>query len=448
MPPWPFRSRSAWWSPTRAGRAGYGQMLIYRKGMEHPSLIGFMTRVPEDAGLDRGAATQISRDGPAEANVPGTVAAMYLAWQRYGSKKVAWADLLAPAIRAARDGYVVSEGLATTLTVERDNFMRWDGSRALFYKDGRAPRAGDTLRNPDLAWTLEQIAKGGADGFYKGEVAQRLVNDLHSHGNAIKLTDMARYFAADREPVSTTYRGYTIYSSAPPVSGGAELAAQLNLLELFRTPKPYTDDALTLHAMIAAWQLVPPSRGKLNDPSFWPVETMPFTSKDTARLRWACFDLTHALTPAAIRGDSIACGKPNAAGTSLSSVFELSQPPACEPHGYDAPDLGVCRAAGTTAFVVGDADGNVVAATQTLGTWGGGFYVSPGLGFLYNDKLGSYGSDPNASGARLAFARHGSTLAPTIVFQGSGDKRHTSSWPSAPRATPGSRRRCIKPSLE
>jgi gamma-glutamyltranspeptidase len=83
----------------------------------------------------------------------------------------------------------------------------------------------------------------------------------------------------------------------------------------------------------------------------------------------------------------------------------------------------VCRANGTTAFAVADVDGNVVSVTQTLGTWGGNFYVSPGLGFLYNDKLTSYGTDPNGYGARIPFARHGSTLAPTIVFQGTGSER-------------------------
>jgi gamma-glutamyltranspeptidase len=89
-------------------------------------------------------------------------------------------------------------------------------------------------------------------------------------------------------------------------------------------------------------------------------------------------------------------------------------------HGYDANLAATCLAAGTTAFAVADADGNMVATTQTLGTWGGNFYVSPGLGFLYNDKLTSYASDPNAYGARLPFARHGSTIAPTIVLEGSG----------------------------
>ena len=87
-----------------------------------------------------------------------------------------------PAIRAARDGYVVSEGLATTLATEREHFLKYDGSRALFFRDGQPLHAGDTLKNPDLAWTLEQIAKGGADAFYKGEVATRMVTDLRGAG--------------------------------------------------------------------------------------------------------------------------------------------------------------------------------------------------------------------------------------------------------------------------
>lgn len=410
--------------PDASGPGGYGQMLIYQPGMDRPQLIEFMTRVPEDAGIGNPNAPNGRGGGPAVANVPGTVAAMYLAWQRHGSKKVSWGDILAPAIHAARDGYPVSEGLATTLTVERDGFMKWEGSRALFFKDGRAPRAGDTLRNPDLAWTLEQIAKGGADAFYKGEIARKMVGDLRAHGNAMKLSDMWRYFAADREPVSTTYRNLTVYSSAPPVDGGATLAARLNLLEHFNNPRLYAEDAATTHAMITAWQLVPSSRNRIADPSLWPVNTEPFTNKDTARIRWTCYDPAHALNPAAVRVDSVGCVKSNPAGGALS-LAQTTAPPACEPHGYGAPEIGPCRAAGTTAFVVGDADGNVVAVTQTLGTWGGGFYVTPGLGFLYNDKLNSYGTDTtvNGYGVRLPFARHGSTLAPTIVIEGTGTRR-------------------------
>ena len=161
----------------------------------------------------------------------------------------------------------MSEGLATTLATEREQFIKYDGSRALFFRDDQPLHAGDTLQNPDLASTLEQIAAGGADAFYQAATSRGAWwPTCMRKGNAIKLSDMARYFAAEREPIAGSYRGYTFFSSAPPVSGGAELAAKLNLLEQYPNPKPYSDDAGTLHAMIAAWQLVPSTRGRIADP--------------------------------------------------------------------------------------------------------------------------------------------------------------------------------------
>jgi gamma-glutamyltranspeptidase len=409
--------------PDASGPGGYGQIIVYLKNMDKPQLIEFMSRVPEDAGLANASLTPNGRGvdgGPTVVNVPGTVAAMYLAWQKFGSKKLKWSELLQPAIRAARDGYVVSEGLATTLSTERDQFMKYEGSRALFFRNDHPVHAGDTLKNPDLTWTLEQIAAGGADAFYKGEIAKRMVTDLHAKGNAMKLSDMARYFAAEREPVPGSYRGYTFFASAPPVSGGAELSAKLSLLEHYQNPKPYADDAGTLHAMIAAWQLVPSTRGRIADPSLWPVNIEPFLNRDTANIRWRCFDPNKAINPALLRGDTLTCALANKKTASI----ELTRDPDCYAHGYDAPPITPCRSAGTTAYAIADADGNAVAATQTLGTWGGNFYVTPGLGFLYNDKLNSYGGDANAYGSRLPFARHGSTITPTIVFEGSGKSRH------------------------
>jgi gamma-glutamyltranspeptidase len=406
--------------PDASGVGGYGEMIVRLRGMDRPALIEFMARVPEEGSLSNASLLQDGRypsDGPVLAMVPGTVHGMHTAWKKYGSGKVAWADLVAPAIRAARDGYVISDGFATTLQREREGFMKYEGSRALFFRNGVPLHAGDTLKNPDLAWVLEQIAKNGADGFYRGEVARRLVNDLRGKGNAVRLTDLARYFAAEREPVQGTYRGNTIYSSAPPAGGGATLVSQLNLLEQVAAPRRYTDDAETLHAMIAAWQLIPSSRGRIADPSLWPVNLEPFTSKDTARTRWRCFDAAHALTPSIFRGDTLSCA-PAPRASSESSLGSAGVRDECE--GREHAEGAICRANGTTAFTVADADGNAVAVTQTLGTWGGNFYVTPGLGFIYNDKLTSYGTDPNGYGARLPYARHGSTLAPSIVMRGSG----------------------------
>jgi gamma-glutamyltranspeptidase len=162
------------------------------------------------------------------------------------------------------------------------------------------------------------------------------------------------------------------------------------------------------------------------------VTVEPLVNKDTARARWRCFDPAHALTPAAFHGDTLTCAaerKPASAGNTDNDAdrsptdFALEGRGACGDPAEHAHEVSVCHSSGTTAFTVADADGNVVAVTQTLGTWGGNFYVSPGLGFIYNDKLTSYGTDPSQYGARLPYARHGSTLAPTIVFQGTGAAR-------------------------
>ncbi len=386
--------------PDASGIGGYGQMLIHRTGMTYPALIEFMTKAPEEATLSNAALLDggdYPDDGPVLANVPGTVAGMYLALQKYGSGRVSWAEIIDPAIRAAEAGYEVSDGLATTLARERERYLKYEGPQALFFRDGEPLQAGDTLKNPDLAWTLRRIAEDGPEAFYSGEVGRRMVRDLRGKGNAMRMSDLERYFAVEREPVSTTYRGHTVYSSTPPVSGGSSLAAMLNHLEGFRNPRPYAEDAATLHAMIEAWKLTPPGFGRIADPGLWPVEIETFVSKDSARTRWSCFQSARALTYADVRPDSLPC-------------LERDTPATDGKRG------------GTTSFAVADADGNVVAVTQTLGTWGGNFYVTPGLGFIYNDKLTSYATNPDRFGARLPHARHSSSITPTIVFRGTGNR--------------------------
>ncbi|MEO7363753.1 MAG: gamma-glutamyltransferase, partial [Gemmatimonadaceae bacterium] len=309
-----------------------------------------------------------------------------------------------------------SEGLATTLATEREAFAKYESSKALFFRNGVPVVAGDTIKNLDLAYTLEQIAAKGADGFYKGDVAKKWIDDIHAKGNAMKLSDLARYYAPEREAVSGTYRGYTLWSSAPPVSGGAELVARMNLLEQFPKPVNYTNDVATLNAALSAWFLVPSTRNRVADPGLWAVDIEPIVNRDTARVRWGCFNAEKALRPADVRGDTLACLKAAAkAATSSGTPFARTESRCGDDH---ALEVTVCRSSGTTAFTVADNEGNVVAVTQTLGTWGGNFYVAPGLGFLSNDKLTSYGTDPTQYGSRLPFARHGSTLAPTIVFKG------------------------------
>ncbi|MFQ5704684.1 MAG: gamma-glutamyltransferase [Gemmatimonadales bacterium] len=405
--------------PDASGPGGYGEMVLYLSGMTEPAVIEFLTRVPEHGGLDNAALLEngsLPSDGPVLANVPGTVAGMWKAWKEYGSGELKWAELVEPAIQLAENGFVLDDAFTTTLARERDRFLKYESSTALFFPNGEPLAPGDTLRNADLAWTLRQIAEGGADAFYRGPVAKRLVSDLRGKGNAISLSDMARYFAATREPVRGTYHGHTIYSSAPAASGGASLIAKLNLLDQFAKPALYTTDAATLHAMIEAWKLAPSLFGRLADPDLWPVDIGPALDKASAKRRWGrCFKADKSSGPAELgtNGDELECAKDGKVTTSWGEEL-----PGC-----DWSDDRGCRSSGTTAFALADADGNLVAVTQTLGTWGGNFYVSPGLGFLYNDKMRSYRTDPAAFGARIPFSRHSTSIAPTLVFKGTGEQK-------------------------
>jgi gamma-glutamyltranspeptidase len=389
--------------PDASGMGGYGEALIHLTGMAEPTAIEFMTRVPENANTENLLLRQLPPDGPMLANVPGVVAGMGAAWKKYG--KLPWARLLAPAIRIAEQGFVLDDAFATTLRREWQSFAKYESSRALFFRNGRPLQAGDTLRNPDLARTLRQIAAEGADAFYRGSLAKTLVEDLSRGGNPITLRDMSLYYAAERRPVRTTYRDHTVYSGPPPVTGGVSLTSKLNLLELAEPGTSITNDAAKLHAMIEAWKLQPTAGGRVRDPDMWPVDVSPFESKDTARVRWTCFDPARLSgTPEGASGCRTTT--PERAGR------ETDGAPDCE-------EQRPCRSTGTTAFAVADKDGNVVAVTQTLGTWGGNFYVTPGLGFLYNDKMVTPRGGGRGGGS-APLARVGTVIAPTLVFRGTG----------------------------
>lgn len=399
--------------PDASGLGGYGQMVVYLNGMEKPVVIEFLTRVPQAATLENAALANPT--GPMLANVPGVPRGMELAYEEYGSGEVEWSDLVQPAIRAARDGFVLGDAFTTTLSLERNRYARWDSSMELFFPDGEPLQPGDMFKNPDLAWTLEQIAEDGADAFYEGEVARRIVEDLRGKGNAMTMNDMARYFAVQRDAVVGEYRGHTIYTAAPPVSGGVSLVAKLNLLDNFEPMKLYTEDPGSMHALIEASKLQP--RARMADPGLWPVDIDDAIDPIGAERRWVgCFDPERALSRddlQAERGELPECAREQESVASLWIENDLS----CED-----TDEG-CRYTGTTAFVVADGEGNFVAVTQTLGTWGGNFYVTPGVGFVYNDKLRSYGSNPTAYGARLPYARNGTSISPTLVFRGTGEEQ-------------------------
>jgi gamma-glutamyltranspeptidase len=386
--------------PDASGIGGDGMAVLYLAGMPEPIAIDYKDQVPIHATRDNPLLSASTGDGPSAANIPGVVAGLDLLYRNYGSKRIPWSDLVAPAIEFAERGFELDSALPTTIAEGRRYFGKYRSSASIYLPDGRVPEAGDQFVNRDYAATLKTIAKDGADSFYRGSIARRIADDMARNGGLITVDDLAQYRAIERRPLSGRYRGHQIYSAPPPVSTGATLIETLQILENY-TPKAgttYATDADYLHYAVESWR-VRDQGPRIADPALWDVSLGPH------------LDPAHAATLFK-RIDP-------------KKVFRDRTGPAA-----DTPPERIGR--GTTAFAVVDAAGNMIAVTQTLSTWGGTFYVSDGLGFLYNNHL-RFGGGGGAPGRFLPLARSSSTSVPTLVFRASG----SSAGPGSPRLAVG-----------
>jgi gamma-glutamyltranspeptidase/glutathione hydrolase len=246
------------------------------------------------------------------------------------------------------------------------------------------PRPGERFVNRDYGTTLRAIAKEGAETFYRGAVARRIAEDMSKNGGLITLDDMAQYRAIERRPLIGRYRDHGIYSAPPPVSTGAALIETLQILQNYE-PRPgaaYAADADFFHHTIESWK-ARDQAPRIADPALWDVNLGAHLDPAHAAALFKRIDPAKASADRAAPAEG---GRPERIGR------------------------------GTTAFAVADADGNMIAVTQTLSTWGGTFYVSDGLGFLYNNHLRFGGG--GAPGRFLPLARSSSTSVPTLLFRG------------------------------
>ena len=386
--------------PDATSLGGDGQAILFLKGMREPVVVEYKDMSPSHATPDNpklftptGART--ANDGPTVANIPGVAAGMDLLYQKYASHKIAWADLVAPAIKLADEGFVLDEALPTTIAEGRPQFAKYPESAKLFLPNGRVPRPGDRFVNKDYAETLRILAKEGGRSVYTGTIAQRIVADMVANGGVINADDLAQYRAMERTPLSGHYRGNLVYSVPAPVSTGEQLIETLNILDRYQ-PKAgatYTTDADYLHYAIEAWR-VRDGGGRIADPERWPVDYGDALEPAHALDRFKLIDPHKVYAPPA--GGRI--GGPTPSGT-----------------GFQTEDERGPIQTGTTGFVVADAEGNMIAFTQTLSTWGGNFYVSKGLGFLYNDHFRG-GGRGGGFGSLLPLMRSNSTSVPTLLF--------------------------------
>jgi gamma-glutamyltranspeptidase/glutathione hydrolase len=211
------------------------------------------------------ADTELSQTGPLASGVPGELAAFDYAVRQFGKKSLS--DLILPAAAIAERGFVVTEGFANRLRSAADDLKKFEASRAIFFRNGEPVKAGEVLRQRDLAKTYRAIAEQGSDWFYRGPFAQAAGQWMQSNGGIMTAADFANYRLILREPVTTTYRGKKIVSFPPPSSGGVHVVQMLNILERFKLAK--MDEATRLHVIAEAMKLAFADRAHwLGDPDY------------------------------------------------------------------------------------------------------------------------------------------------------------------------------------
>jgi gamma-glutamyltranspeptidase/glutathione hydrolase len=378
-----------------AGNIGGGGYMVIRVADGRMAALDYREVAPLAASrnmyLDEsGNLTDKSVVGPLASGVPGAVAGLTAALAKYGTMSLA--DVMAPAIHYAEQGFVADAAFARSLTSNARLIGEFGGA-AMFLPEGKPLPVGTRVMQPDLAQTLHRIAEQGAPGFYTGKTAQLIADEMHRDGGIITTEDLARYKPVWREPIKSTYRGYTLLTMPPSSSGGITVTETLNILEGF-APMPPFGGAEYAHILGSAFQRAFIDRNeKLADPAFAPVPIQQLTDKTYAQKLRATIGHDRA-TP--------------------TSVIAKTMREGME----------------TTHYSVADAQGNAVATTTTLNAlYGSGVYVRGG-GFFLNDEMDDFAAapgKPNMFGLVQGEAnaiqpgkRMLSAMSPTIVLDRDG----------------------------
>lgn len=373
--------------PWLSGIGGCGMMNIFMNETGEYEVLEYMETVP--VALEPGMYNpETDKYTAKNAAVPGQVAGLAKALERYGTMSLS--EVLQPAIKLARDGFVVSERLASTLV---EAFEMFEGEAAEIYlNDGLPWAAGDIMTNEPLANTLQAIADNGAEEFYTGEVAQQMIDVLQANGSLMAMEDLAAYEVMEREPITTTYYGYEVVTVPPPSNGGDWLLEMLNIMEEEDIAQYELNSAEYLYVFNEACRTaLIDSYSYIGDPAFFnlPIEQM--TSKEFAKERAELIDVSTMQAMPEVPFSDLPVEKLNP--TAEESLH-------------------------TTHLVVMDPDGNIVSTTNTLGNgWGCQFYAE-GLGFYYNSHVNNLDhSNPDSPDYVMPGKRVRSTISPSFVLK-------------------------------
>ncbi len=366
--------------PSMSGLGAEGIMQVYLTTMQEPTVIDFK-------GVTGAAVKEKWKGeafGPKSVLIPGVVAGCWDAYQKYGSKKIAWADLIAPAIRYATDGLPLDSRIAEDILAVLDPVMKDKVLSSVFIADGLPKETGDLYQMPLLAETLKAIALGGADTFYKGEIAAKIAADFQSAGGILTAKDFADYKTSERKPLKGEYRGITVYSTPLP-TGGLPVIAALEILDNFNLSTYKFLSPEHTHLSGEALKLATGDILSYSDAvDAGAVTYEQLLSKDYQKARAAKIKMDSTL--------------PNAA--CLGGLQEVKPPNPATGH--------------TTNIVVADKYGNTVVWTQTLSYIFGSAWASPSTGIVFNNEMGNFISNPKSVAPNKKVL---TLIAPTILFK-------------------------------
>ena len=338
---------------------------------------------------------ELSQTGTTSAGVPGSVAGLIYALEKYGTLTLA--EVIQPAIDLAKNGWMLEERDARYFNNNMPVFEKYPSSLFVFSKNGDPYKAGDLFTQPDLAWTLEQIKNFGRDGFYRGRVAELLVRQVTSLGGYITLEDLEKYGPVEREPIIGNYRGFEVVSMSPPSSGGIALVQLLNILENYPLADEDWGNSQYIHHLVETMKYVYADRTyHLGDADFYPVPQERLISKDYAK---TIFNKIEKVKNKAVPSAEIK-------GLDVSAIHESTE---------------------TTHYSVYDSFGNAVSTTTTINSAFGSGIVVEGAGFLLNNEMDDFSGKPGVmnqfgllgTGANSIQPekRMLSSMTPTIILQ-------------------------------
>jgi gamma-glutamyltranspeptidase/glutathione hydrolase len=398
----------------QAGNLGGGGFMLIRMADGKTHFIDFREDAPAAATANMYLDAQgnviegASEYGYKAIGVPGSVAGLVYAEKKYG--KLTLPQVMAPAIRLAREGFALQWQEARDLR-EDSHLADYPESRRIFQRDGNFYKQQEIFRQPELARTLERIAKN-PDDFYRGAIAHELAAAIQQGGGLVTAEDLAHYQAKEREPLRGTYRGYEVISAPPPSSGGTVLIETLNILEGYDLTKAGSRSAASVHLTTEAFRRAFFDRAEfLGDPDFAKLPISQLTDKKYAEAWRATIDPDHATPSKDLQRPTIFAAL--AQSDAPQTQHQQPTPPHESPH--------------TTHYSVVDADGNAVAVTTTINDWFGSRVTAAGLGFLLNDEMDDFSAKqgaPNSDGLIQGAAnsigpgkRPLSSMTPTIVLK-------------------------------